>query len=336
MKRYLIFLLVFCGLSSLKAQQKPQYTQYIFNNFLINPAIAGIENYVDIKAGYRTQWTGLEGAPVTTYLSIQAPLGQAFLQGDATGFPQQGENPLGRLYTLNYRAAEPHHGVGLTLVSDKAGPITTTNLNVNYAYHIGITESLNLAVGVSAGLVRINLNTNELVLENPLDPAITNGNNSQLKPDIGAGIWAYSSRYFVGVSAQQLFPQKLNFSDNSAYNQSRTVPHFFFTAGYKFFASDDVSLMPSVMVKQIKPVPVTFDANLKVSFRDQFWIGGSYRKDDAFAGMLGLNIGHFLNVGYSYDFTTSNLRTVSNGTHEIVLGIMLNNRYKVSCPQRLW
>ncbi|MGV8878530.1 MAG: type IX secretion system membrane protein PorP/SprF [Sphingobacteriaceae bacterium] len=336
MKRCLFFLLIFSGIFPVNAQQKPQYTQYIFNNFLINPAIAGIENYTDIKAGYRTQWTGLEGAPVTTYLSIQAPLGKNFLRGDATGFPQQGENPLGRSYTLNYRAAEPHHGVGLTLVSDKAGPITNTNLNANYAYHIGITESLNLAVGVSAGVARINLNTNELILENPLDPAITNGNNSQLKPDIGAGIWAYSSRFFVGVSAQQLFPQKLNFSDNSAYNQGRTVPHFFFTAGYKFFASDDVTLVPSVMIKQIKPVPLTFDANFKVAFRDQFWVGGSFRKDDAFAGMLGFNVGHFLNIGYSYDFTTSNLRTVSNGTHEIVLGIMLNNRYRVSCPQRLW
>jgi type IX secretion system PorP/SprF family membrane protein len=336
MKKYLFTMIFFCGAMSLKAQQKPQYTQYIFNNFLINPAIAGIENYVDVKAGYRTQWTGLEGAPVTTYLSVQAPLGSNFLQGDAAGFPQHGDNPLGRSYTLNYRAAEPHHGIGMTLVSDKAGPITTTNLNANYAYHIGITESLNLAVGVAAGLVRVNLNTHDLVLENPLDPALTNGNNSQLKPDIGAGIWAYSSRYFVGISAQQLFPQTLNFSDNSAYNQSKTVPHFFFTAGYKLFVSDDVTLLPSIMVKQIKPVPATFDLNAKVAFRDKFWLGASYRKDDAFAGMLGLNIGSFLNMGYSYDFTTSNLRTVSNGTHEIVIGIMLNNRYRISCPQRLW
>ena len=85
------------------AQQKPQYTQYVFNNLLLNPAVTGIENYTDVKAGYRTQWTGLSGAPVTSYLTVDAPLGKAFLQGDATAFPAGGgENPSSRLYTQNY------------------------------------------------------------------------------------------------------------------------------------------------------------------------------------------------------------------------------------------
>src|ERR1700754_272968 len=121
-------LIIFSGLSQLGlAQQKPQYTQYVFNNYLLNPALSGIENYTDVKAGYRSQWTGLEGAPVTGYLTINAPIGKNFIQGDATAFPASGGvNPSSRLYTQQYQAAEPHHGIGLTIVSDKTGPISQT------------------------------------------------------------------------------------------------------------------------------------------------------------------------------------------------------------------
>src|SRR3978361_1652803 len=117
MKRALYFsvIVIFCA-QFVAAQQKPQYTQYVFNNYLLNPAVTGIENYTDVKAGYRSQWTGLQGAPITSYITIDAPLGDNFLQGDATAFPAQGGvNPSSRLYTQNYMAAEPHHGIGFMI-----------------------------------------------------------------------------------------------------------------------------------------------------------------------------------------------------------------------------
>jgi type IX secretion system PorP/SprF family membrane protein len=318
------------------AQQKPQYTQYVFNNYLLNPAVSGIENYMDVKAGYRSQWAGLDGAPVTSYLTINAPIGQNFIQGDATAFPAAGgENPNSRLYTQNYQAAEPHHGIGFMVVTDKAGPITQTNIDASYAYHLGLTERLNLAVGVSGGFTRTALNTSQITLETALDPAITNGNNSQWKPDLNLGTWLYSSNYYFGLSVQQVLPQNLYFSTSTtAINASKTVPHYFFTGGVKLFLSDDLSLVPSFLIKEINPVPLTYDVNLKMSFQDKFWLGGSYRHADSFGILAGFNLSSFLNVGYSYDITTSALNTVSNGTHEIVIGLLLNNRYKVTCPQR--
>lgn len=336
MRTSIFTFLVLLGTISSRAQQKPQYTQYIFNNYLINPAITGIESYTDVKAGYRNQWTGLDGAPVTMYFTIQTPIGNKFIQGDAMSQPRSNEDPMSRSYVQDYQAAAPHHGIGFTVVTDKAGPITQNNYNVTYAYHLGITSNLNLAVGVAAGLASINLNTSQITLENALDPAIANGNNNQLKPDLGLGIWAYSAQYFFGISAQQVLPQTLFFSSNSTYNQSKTVPHYFITGGVKLFLAEDITLLPSVMFKYVNPVPTTFDLNLKMAFQDKFWIGGSYRRNDAIAAMAGINIGSFLNFGYAYDFTTSNLNTVSNGTHEIILGIMLNNMYKVVCPRRFW
>lgn len=316
------------------AQQKPQYTQYVFNNLLLNPAVTGIENYTDVKAGYRSQWTGLQGAPVTSYLTIDAPLGDKFIQGDATAFPAEGGvNPSSRLYTQNYMAAEPHHGIGFMIVSDQAGPINQTNIDVTYAYHLGLTDRLNLAVGVAAGLNHINLNTAELTLETPFDPAIANGNNSQWKPDLSTGIWLYSSDYYFGASVQQLLPENLYFSTNNSYNQNKTVPQYFVTGGVKLFLTDDITLLPSFLVKQISPTPLTYDVNAKFSFQDKIWIGASYRHGDSFGVLAGVNISSFINIGYSYDITTSALNTVSNGTHEIVISLLLNNRYKVTCPQ---
>lgn len=334
MKRILLLCAgILIGLQLSFAQQRPQYTQYVFNNYLLNPAVSGIENYTDLKAGYRSQWTGLSGAPVTSYITINTPIGDNFIQGDAAAVSAGAESPYSRPYMQDYVASEPHHGVGFTMVSDKAGPINQTNIDFTYAYHLGITQKLNLAVGVSAGVNHISLNTDEITLENPNDPAILNGNNSQWKPDLGIGAWAYSGNYYFGVSVQQLLKQNLYFNSSNKITSSQTVPHYFFTAGVKLPVNDDVSLLPSVLVKVIQPVPTTFDVNLKMAFRDIFWVGGSYRRDDSFGALAGINISSSINLGYSYDITTSALRTVSNGTHEIVLGMLLNNRYKVRCPQ---
>ncbi|GAB3927208.1 PorP/SprF family type IX secretion system membrane protein [Mucilaginibacter myungsuensis] len=335
MKRLLLFCVLALAFGQISvAQQKPQYTQYVFNTFLLNPAVSGIENYADMKAGYRSQWTGLQGAPVTSYVTVHTPIGSNYIYGDANAAPGGGgTDPYSRSYLQDYQAAEPHHGIGFMLVSDKAGPISQTNLNFTYAYHLGLTDKLNLSVGVSAGMNNISLNTSQITLENEFDPAISNGNNNQWKPDVGVGVWAYSGSYFVGASVQQLLKQDLYFNTNSNLTKSQTVPHYLLTAGLKLPVSDELTLMPSVLVKVIDPVPTTFDVNMKMAFRDIFWLGGSYRKDDSFGALLGLNLNSSINIGYSYDFTTSALRTVSNGSHEIVIGILLNNRYKVRSPQ---
>ncbi|WEA02126.1 PorP/SprF family type IX secretion system membrane protein [Mucilaginibacter sp. SJ] len=335
MKRILYTLLIIAVTIQLaKAQQRPQYTQYVFNNYLLNPALSGIENYTDVKLGYRSQWTGLEGAPVTSYFSVNAPIGNRFLQGDATAFPAGGGlNPSSRSYTQNYMAAEPHHGVGLMVVSDKTGPITQTNIDATYAYHLGLTEKLNLAVGVSAGVSHNIIDKSKLTYVDQNDPTINSIAGAQWKPDLGVGVWAYSSNYFFGASVQQILPQNLYVTTSTTAVQNKTVPHYFVTGGVKLFVSDDITLMPSALLKFIAPVPVTFDVNMKMSFKDRFWIGGSYRRNDSYAALVGFNLSSLINVGYSYDFTTSALNTVSHGSHEIVLGILLNNRYKVTCPQ---
>jgi len=112
----------------------------------------------------------------------------------------------------------------------------------------------------------------------------------------------------------------------------------FGTAGYRFLLNDDINAIPSVMFKYVPNTPTTpqFDVNVKIQYRDLFWVGGSYRYKYGYAGMVGINLGNTVNFGYSYDYTTTTLNTASNGTHEFVLGFLIGNKYGDTCPRNVW
>lgn len=323
----------------LSAQQKPHYTQYILNQYILNPALTGIENYFDVKLSHRHQWEGLEGAPVTTYATIHGPIGKKDYRTSATSYRVPGENPRGKSYWEEYNAAEPHHGIGLQVINDRAGPLNYFSLYGTYAYHLGISAKTSLAAGFGAGFSNISLNTSKLdFIYTTVDPAVQNGGYlNQFKPDFNAGLYLYSANYFIGLSAQQMIPLKIAFSDNTVNTtDGKLVPHFFMTAGYRFLAGEDFNFTPSVMVKYINPLPVQVDMNAKLQYLDLAWIGASYRTGEGFAGMAGMNISNIINVGYAYDYTTSRLNTVSRGTHEIIVGFIIGNKYGDWCPKNVW
>lgn len=331
MKRLLLALMFLASLGQTMAQQRPQFTQYFFNNYLINPAISGIERYIDTKVGYRTQWVGLSGAPVTSFLYAYMPVGKNYIYSNSGSFAGEGNDPNSRSYLQNYTAAEPHHGVGFNVIKDQAGPFNSLNFNVSYAYHMGLSPRLNLALGVNAGLSNDNLDIEKIDADKRNDPAVQNSLGNFTNPDAGVGVWLYGPSFFLGASAQQLLA-----SMSKITYGGKEVPHFYLTGGYKFMVADNISVLPSVMLKYANPSPLTVDVSARVMFRDVFWLGGGYRQGDSFAAIAGFNMGSFINLSYSYDFTTSDLNAVSRGTHEIILGLLLNNRYKVSCPQMLW
>lgn len=339
MKIIKLFLLCCCTLP-LQAQQRPYYTQYVLNNYIINPAIAGIENYTDVKLSHRHQWVGLEDAPVTTYLTIHAPLKKDdYGRETATGFQPVGENPRGRAYWRDYQAPEAHSGVGLTILNDRTGPLNRFAAYGTYAYHLPLSTVTTLSMGVSAGIASMSLQTDKLNFGNPaqVDPAVNTKQAGRIKPDISAGLWLYSRDYFAGIAIQQVVPAPLTFSDNIVQSSpGKLLPHTFITAGYRFFLNDDISCLPSVMLRYIQPLPLGAEVNVKLQYLDLVWIGSSYRYKDGFAGMLGVNISNQVNMGYSYDVSTSGLKTVSKGTHELQIGFLLGNRYNDRCPERLW
>lgn len=336
----IFFVILSCLLFSLhgQAQQKPHYTQYVLNQYIVNPALTGIENYVDIKLSHRAQWVGLQDAPVTTYFSIHGPIGKTDDKVTATSFKKSGVNPRGKNYWDEYVTSSPHHGIGFQMINDRTGPLNHFSLFGTYAYHVGLSTRTNLSAGIGAGVTNVSLNADKLEFNTPVDPAVYgSGVINNYKFDANAGLYVYSADYFIGISAMQLIPAKIAFADNAVKKlESKFVPHFFATAGYRFSMGEDFNLIPSIMVKYIDPLPSQVEANLKLQYQDLIWIGGSYRHKDGFAGLIGFNISNVFNVGYSYDYTTSRLNSFTKGTHEVLIGFVIGNKYGDSCPKNIW
>lgn len=343
MKRIAFFLCLLTGANSLLAQQKPHYTQYILNNYILNPALSGIENYTDVKLSHRHQWIGIQDAPVTTYFTIQGPIGKKDYKTTATTqFGMSGENPIGQQYWDDYAASAPHHGIGLQVINDDAGPFNNFSAMGTYAYHLGINAKTNLSAGIGLGVSKLSLNSSKINFgpDYPIDPSVyTSGELGKTKMDMNAGLWLYSDKYFVGLAANQLIPHKIDFSDETVTTLTRgkLVPHFFATAGYRILLNEDINVIPSIMLKKVSPVPLQIDLNGKFQFRDLFWLGGSYRSKYGFAAMAGMNVLNRFTVSYSYDYSTTAINTVSSGTHEILVGFVLGNNYSSdTCPKNVW
>lgn len=275
------------------AQQMPHFSQYMFNDFFINPAIAGTKDETQIKLTLRNQWAGFDGAPKTQTLS-----------GQTNYFDKM--------------------GVGATIINDKTGPLNQTGLEVAYAYRVKITEESQLSLGLSAKAIQYVLDERKITLEDPNDNAVLGTINKSLVPDASFGAYYYTPKYYVGLSVPQLFQSSIRY-DGSTKRINQEIRHYFLSAGYKFDINKDFSVEPSVLVKTIIKAPTQFDINVKGTYKDMFWLGLSYRHQTACVAMLGFEWDKLI-VGYAYDFTLNNVRKYSNGSHEVMLGMLIDTK----------
>lgn len=335
----ILILIAVCTAGMSVAQQRPHYTQYILNNYILNPAISGIENYVDVKLSMRNQWVGIPGAPTTFYATIHGPIGKSDFKSNATSFDMKGVNPRGRQYWEEYTASPPHHGIGLTMMNYRTGYINRFTTYGTYAYHLGIGDKTTLAAGFGAGISGTNIDRSKIELANPIDPAIgsSGADLSTISPELNAGLWLYGAQYFAGISAHQIIPTKVALKDSALYG-STLVPHLFATAGYRMFMTEDWTVLPSVMTRYVQSMPLYVDFNIKFQYQDRLWLGGSYRLQEGYAFMAGVNISQTFNISYSYDINNASylIGPMQKGTHEIVLGFLLNNGYGDMCPRNVW
>jgi type IX secretion system PorP/SprF family membrane protein len=333
----LITILFFCCVCclSVMGQQRPQFSQYVQNNYLLNPAVAGIESYTDLRLGFRNQWVSLEGAPKSFYASIQTSLNKndrnvpsRKSRAHDFGKNKTNANKNNRFYV------RPHHGIGAVAQVDQAGLLTMTSFNVSYSYHLPLTKSINLSSGFNTGVVQYRLNRNDLDLVTPDDPFIVDFNNIN-KLDLGVGLWLYGRNFYVGGSGIQLIKSK---NDVVLSNTPRASlqPHYYATAGVRVPIHRELDIIPSVLVKMAEGGMTTVDVNAKMIFGERYWGGVSYRHLDAASIMAGVHVSHFADVSYSYDFATSDMNRVSVNSHEIVVGLKLNNMRKIICPEWIW
>jgi len=321
MKKLIVLIVLNLMLFTAFAQQRPHYSQYVQNMSVLNPAVTGLNSGKDLRFGLRTQWQGLENAPKTSYVSFSMPIS---FGGDMANYRSNDlgvTEPQTKDDSFDYTASMSHHSFGALFINDKAGPLNRMTGNFTYAYHLALGDRANLSVGVGLGVNRLGLDAQSLIFDEPGDPVVSNsGQINKFTPDLNAGVYFYAANYYIGASMQQIIKNKLAFDGD--FNTGNEVAHYFLTGGYKFWIGNNFSLTPSVMLKMVSPLPKAFDLNLKFAYQDTFWVGGGYRKNDAFFGNIGFNIAKVVGVGYAYDYTTSQLRTASSGSHEITLRLL--------------
>lgn len=318
-KRLLLFVFVIVP-SLLLAQQRPHYSQYLQNMSAINPAVTGMNNGLDLRLGLRNQWQGLKDAPKTMFASISAPL---FIGTDVSNYRFRDlgvSDPTTQDEAFDYQSSDDHHGLGLLLLQDKAGPIDRTIANLTYAYHLSLAGTANLSFGVGFGVDKVSLNTSGLVFAESGDAVIANAENiNKVVPDLNFGTYLYGANYYVGLSMQQIIPNKLSF--NSGYQTGKDVAHYFFTGGYKFWMANDIGVTPSFMLKYVSGLPLAYDLNVMANYRGNFWLGASYRVKDALSGMFGFVVAKRVGLSYAYDYSISSIRTLAPNSHELNLAV---------------
>ena len=287
------------------AQFEPQFTQYMFNEMFINPAYAGSREQISATMVYRNQWVGLEGAPKTQTASIHGPL-------------------------MNKKL-----GLGLSIMNESIGVTRDFSVYASYAYRLQFRAS-SLAFGLQGGLINHQENLSEVVTNEENDPEFLYNTPRVVLPNMGFGMYYNTDRFFAGVSIPRMFENKVAGDGTGDVTNDFNFEtwHYYVTSGYVFPVSEEVKLKPTVMVKAVSGAPIVGDFSVNALFKEKIWVGASYRTGDSFAGMFNLQLTPQLRLGYSYDYTVTELSAYSNGTHEINLGYDFSfNKKKVVTPR---
>ena len=278
-----------------RAQQNIVYSQYLFNGLLINPAYAGSHVQFSGTLTYRNQWVNFAGAPETTTLGIH----NSFNKGKV--------------------------GAGLLVTNDRIGSYRNTGLFGNYAYMIKDPTGGVFSMGVSAGFNNFSADFNELTLKSGQDP-IFNVFMNEFKPNFGGGLFYYNKKLFAGFSVPTILTHAKLFSGN--LEQLRTPRFYYLNVGLKLPLdpmTKKITLQPSFLVRAQDGTPLSVDFNMNVVFDELILLGTSYRSGDGAILFVNFKLSEKFYVGYSYDWTTSDIRKYSNGTHEV----MLNYRTRI-------
>lgn len=279
---------------NIKAQQLPLYSQYMLNDYVINPAIAGTQDYFQAKSNNRYQWAGIVDAPRTYILSVYGP------------------------------HKEKDIGYGGYVYSDVTGPTSRTGIMLSYAYNFKLNDDIKVSFGLSAGLLQFKIDGSKITLHDNGDPSLNYGFFTDYIPDANLGGYLYSKKYYFGISARQLIGNKVKFKDLQDQGINKLKNHYYMHGGYKYDINSDFQVEPSVIIKYMNPTPIQVDIDAKVIYKKMVWLGGSWRSADAFSVLIGYLYNDQIMFGYSYDFTTSNIKNYSTGTHELMIGAKFN------------
>ncbi|MGK0386629.1 MAG: type IX secretion system PorP/SprF family membrane protein [Patiriisocius sp.] len=291
---FTLLLLLMSGLMTVQAQQDPQYTQYMYNTQVVNPGYVGSREALSFGLLLRKQWVGLEGSPQTGTFTVDSPLG-----------------------------FNENMGLGLTIVSDEIGPAVETSITADYSYTIQASEKGKLAFGLKAGVNLLDVDFTKLNIADPGDPRFQNNIDKKTQPQIGAGLYYHTNKFYAGLSVPN-FLRTTHFDESSLENSNvestpRENIHYFFIAGYVFDINENLKLKPAFLTKIVGGSPLQADVSLNALFNEKFTLGVAYRWSAALSAMAGFQVSDGLFIGLGYDYQTTDLEQYSDGSYELML-----------------
>ena len=289
--KFILLFLVFGNV--VLAQQDAQFTQYMYNTISVNPAYAGSRGALTFAGLARQQWMGIDGAPSTQSFYLNSPF------------------------------INKNNGIGLSFVNDKIGPVNQTYCYADYAYHLRLSKNVRLAMGLKGG-VNIFQSSQIATLKTTVDadPTFVNyTNRNTIAPNFGAGLYLYSEKFYVGLSAPKLLENKLGVSTDAtgATNKISEVRHYFAIVGFILPVGENLKLKPTLQAKLSQNAPVSLDVTVEALYKDKVSFGLGYRHTDAISALIGFYFTPQFRAGFAYDYTLSELQKYNSGTIELML-----------------
>lgn len=284
---FILLFFILAGISGY-AQQRPTYTQYVDNMQVINPAFAGAQKKGTLLVLARSQWVQIEGAPST------------------------------RLMAYNSAVVSKRLGYGVSIISDKIGPLKETGVYFDYSFFLRVSDNYDLGMGVKGGVSFYRANLTDLqTIEG--DPIFDNDIYANFLPNFGLGLHLFSKDTYFGLSIPRIIENEITRENVSTNYLDKQEMHFYFMAGHEFKLNENFQLQTHGMLKYVSGAPLSVDATAMVGFKKEFWLGGMCRFGDSFGFIARFKPTDKLSIGYSYDFIISELSEFQNGSHEISL-----------------
>ena len=301
MKKIILTLCLFFAMYAL-AQQRPQFAHFMYNLSVVNPAYSNADKgVIDLGAFYRTQWTGVEGAPTTAL---------AFAHG----------------------AIKKNIEAGVTILNDKIGnDINTFNANVDLSYVVKLNKKFKLSTGIKVGVNSYSADFNNVQLgsgNNATDPLFAE-NISQTSLGLGAGIFFFSRNFYFGASSPNLFGDR--YQKEVAQSTGTEEVHYYVHSGYVHEVHEDLKIKPSFMVTAVENAPISVDIAANVLINKSFELGLGYNFSNTLNALFRYDISKSFSLGYSYGRTFNELSSFSNGSHEVFALFRIRQRVETSC-----
>ena len=331
MKKFLSIIIFLVLFQYSHGQSGMQLSQGFQNASTLNPAFTGIDNFMDIKVGYRQQWTGITDGPQIYYLTVNGVLvkpkyesirSNALRISDPELYSETGSNNFNRISAIK-------HGLGGHILNDSYGPFNQLKAALSYGFHFPINQQLRFTVGASGGIVNTRVNADKVRVDEEFEgsdatyQSFLDSSGQSTNLDIGLGLLLYSRNFYVGYSATNLTRNTL-LANVGMEIEKEAVTHALM-GGVKFQLGADYQLLPSITYRSIEPFPGSVDYSLKMRFRKSFWSGLTYRDNKDLVIMTGFFLNNSLNINYSYDFSLGGMNDQLKGSHEFVIGFSLFN-----------